>query len=87
MASIQFRLFLLPTALLAFSVLFAADIRPALAEENADAKSVEQLATELKPSLVTISTKGRDGKYQGVGTGFVIDADGLIVTNLHVIGD
>ena len=87
MANIQFRLFLLKTALLAFSVLFSPDIRQALAGENADAKSVEQLATELKPSLVTISTKGRDGKYQGVGTGFVIDADGLIVTNLHVIGD
>ncbi len=87
MATIQFRLFLLRTALLAFSVLFPPDIRQALAEESADPKSVEQLATELKPSLVTISTKGRDGKYQGVGTGFVIDADGLIVTNLHVIGD
>ncbi len=87
MATIQFRLFLFHTALLAFTVLFAPDTRLALAEDKDDAKSVEQLATELKPSLVTISTKGRDGKYQGVGTGFVIDADGLIVTNLHVIGD
>ncbi len=50
-------------------------------------KSVEELAAEIKPSLVTISTKGREGKYQGVGTGFVIAKDGLIVTNLHVIGD
>lgn len=52
-----------------------------------DNKTVEQLAADIKPSLVTISTKGRDGKYQGVGTGFVIDKEGLIVTNLHVIGD
>lgn len=50
-------------------------------------KTVEQLSTEVTPSLITISTKGRDGKYQGVGTGFVIAKQGLIVTNLHVIGD
>ncbi|MBT6723242.1 MAG: serine protease, partial [Planctomycetaceae bacterium] len=57
------------------------------AQEVQTAKTVEQLAANIKPSLVTISTKGRDGKYQGVGTGFVVDQEGLIVTNLHVIGD
>lgn len=57
------------------------------AQEVQTAKTVEQLAANIKPSLVTISTMGRDGKYQGVGTGFVVDQEGLIVTNLHVIGD
>ena len=64
-------------------------VTPLLAQEETASvsKSVEELAAEIKPSLVTISTKGREGKYQGVGTGFVIAKDGLIVTNLHVIGD
>ena len=57
------------------------------AQEVQTAKTVEQLAANIKPSLVTISTMGRDGKYQGVGTGFVVDQEGLIVTSLHVIGD
>ena len=61
--------------------------RPAVSQEDNTSKTVEQLASDVKPSLVTISTKGRDGKYQGVGTGFVIERGGLIATNLHVIGD
>ncbi len=61
--------------------------RPAYSQETDTSKTVEQLASDVKPSLVTISTKGRDGKYQGVGTGFVIEKEGLIATNLHVIGD
>jgi regulator of sirC expression with transglutaminase-like and TPR domain len=49
--------------------------------------SVEELVTRTRPSLAVISVSGRDGRDQGVGTGFVIDPDGLIATNLHVIGD
>jgi len=67
--------------------LVSAAARPAVSQENDTSKTVEQLASDVKPSLVTISTKGRDGKYQGVGTGFVIEREGLIATNLHVIGD
>ncbi len=37
--------------------------------------------------MVTIRVNGRDGDELAMGTGFVIDADGLIATNLHVIGE
>src|SRR5687768_805019 len=55
--------------------------------EKQDAKSAEQLAVEAKDSIAVILYTGRDGKQQGLGTGFVISDDGLIATNLHVIGE
>ncbi|MCA9248155.1 MAG: tetratricopeptide repeat protein [Planctomycetales bacterium] len=48
---------------------------------------VEQIAERARKSIVEITFAGRDGDQQGLGTGFVIDADGLIATNLHVIGE
>ena len=47
----------------------------------------EAWARQIKPSLVAIYPAGREGTEAGVGSGFAISPDGLIATNLHVIGE
>ena len=48
---------------------------------------VEQLVDKCQKSVVVITVEGRDGKQEGLGSGFVVSSDGLIATNLHVIGE
>jgi S1-C subfamily serine protease len=49
------------------------------------AVDMEQLIERVEPSVVRIDVRSRDGEY--IGSGFVIDIDGNIATNAHVIRD
>lgn len=50
-------------------------------------ENVAALADRIKKSVVVVSCSDRDGKAFGIGSGFIIREDGLIATNLHVIGE
>lgn len=57
------------------------------AHDFLDPKKVAEITESVKSSLVTIRQIGRDGEPRATGSGFVISEEGLVVTNLHVIGD
>lgn len=62
--------------------------RPEQSERNPNRTlTATELATNAKESVVAVSFAGRDGRQAGLGTGFVISKEGLIATNLHVIGE
>src|SRR5688572_27767320 len=82
------------SVLLGFLVLLVSQ-EPAAGQEPREASqppaiqpaSVKNLAARVRDSIVVVTFAGREGNQQGLGTGFVIAKDGLIATNLHVIGE
>lgn len=54
---------------------------------RASAEDLAALVRRVKPSVVLLSVLDDAGRVLSLGTGFVIDAEGLVATNHHVVED
>ena len=73
------------------SIWFPAE--PIVSEDQAFSSSISEVAARVSPSVVGVTNFGSEGdifeqrKTEKTGSGVIIDKDGYIVTNNHVVKD
>jgi hypothetical protein len=70
---------------LALALLLSCFGRLQAQQQQTSAVSASELFKAASPSVVLIEIYGNDGKVLGSGSGFIVTADGEILTNYHVI--
>ena len=80
------RTLLLPVLWITLCGVASAKTKPQPAPASSTSKAVTEITDEARASIVAVTQIGRGGSQDALGTGFVISEDGLIATNLHVIG-
>lgn len=60
---------------------------PSIVQSQLQPVKFSEIVKRVSPAVVTIVSKTKESRDTAIGSGFVIDADGYIVTNDHVINN